>query len=93
MKYRYPQSGVLDGTERIEDPLSYMEKLADSILPLKEFGFSISARFIMATSNPTVVYDSEWCRIAFGWERWEYIAEIQWTSLMAGCMHQTALQQ
>jgi hypothetical protein len=71
MKYRYPQTGVLDDTERIEDPLSYMEKLADSILPLKEFGFNTSARFVLATTNPTVVYDSEWCRIAFNWERWE----------------------
>ncbi len=71
MKHRYNQSGVLDKSEKIENPLIHMEQLVQNFLPLKQFDFKESARFITATTNPTIIYDSQWCRLAFSWERWE----------------------
>jgi hypothetical protein len=56
--------------ESVEDPCEYMSLLAQELLPLSKWGFKESYR-----SNRTkdLIYDSEWCRVSFGWLGWDYM--------------------
>lgn len=56
--------------ERVEHPCEYMSQLAQELLPLSKWGFKESYR-----SNRTkdLIYDSEWCRVSFGWSGWDYM--------------------
>ncbi len=54
--------------ERVEDPCSYMAHLAETFLPLKEWGFKESYR---SGQEERLIYDSEWCRVKFVWSGWE----------------------
>lgn len=56
--------------ERIEDPLSEMNRLAQTYLNLEHWGFKESARF--HSTSPKIIYESEFCRLNFFWEGWDY---------------------
>lgn len=52
--------------ERFEEQCLYMIRLAEEFLPLKRWGFEISAR--IPSSHSIVIFDSEWCRVKFMWQ-------------------------
>jgi hypothetical protein len=54
--------------EQVEDPCEFMSQLANTHLPLKQWGFEESYR---TTENERLIFDSKWCRIKFVWQGWE----------------------
>src|SRR6266545_1696323 len=53
--------------ERNIDPIQEMTRLTRSLLNLDYWGFNESV-----VISPRIIYDSEWCRVKFLWEGWDY---------------------
>ena len=58
----------IPGNERIEDPCEEMARLAQSFLPLKQWGFIESYR---SKKDERLIHTSQWCRVKFVWSGWE----------------------
>ncbi len=56
--------------KRIDNPLQEMDKLAKAYLDLERWGFRESTRF--QSTSPKIIYDSNYCRVNFFWEGWDY---------------------
>ena len=54
--------------ETYEMQCSEIIRLVTSFLPVESWGFHESARFAQRSLFPTIIYDSEWCRIRFTWD-------------------------
>ena len=55
--------------ELIDNPCEYMTQLAITLLPLQKWNFQESKK--LSKPSPTVIYNSEWCRISLIWDGWE----------------------
>ena len=56
----------LSDYESVKDPDEEMERLAQSFLPLKHWGFTESFR-----SKEKLIFDSQLCRVSFVWSGWD----------------------
>jgi len=56
--------------EIINDPLKEMSNLANKYLNLVQWGFVETNR--LQLPSPTVVYNSEWCKVKLLWGGWDY---------------------
>ncbi len=61
-----------------------MIQLTEEFLPLRNWGFKQSVRFV--EKNPKIIYDSEWCRVKIAWSGWDvYVGDM--ISIHYGRLH------
>ncbi len=56
-------------SEELELQCRALTQMVEEFLYTEKWRFELSASFV--TPTPTIIYDSEWCRVKFVWQGWD----------------------